>query len=294
MDKPAISVITPVYKVENFIERCLDSILAQTFRDWEAICVDDGSPDGCPAILERYAAMDPRFKVIHQDNAGAAVARNTALKQAQGDYILMVDSDDFIHPQLMEICMEMVRRTGADMVAYTYNRSYHTWGEIRHVLHLPDARKIRYHHYDIPNIEYKLTDDLYQWATEDPHPKDIDIRWAVKHCQPWRCMISAAVAREVEFCPGIMYEDVPWWGEILLRVGRTCIINLPIYYYYPNKTGYIHSATQLFRIDCLEKAIRRSEDIYLLKATHEQQKLWEKNFLRFFRHNLEKKRRRYC
>lgn len=291
--RPAISVITPVYKVEAFLERCLRSLQAQTFQDWEAILVDDGSPDRCPEILDRYAAADHRFKVIHQANAGAAVARNNALKHVTGDYCLMVDSDDFIHPQLMEICMAMVRRTGADMVAYTYDRAYHTWGEIRHFLHLPDAKDIRFRHFDIKGIEFKLTDNIYDWATEESHPRDIDIRWAVKHCQPWRCMISSAVAAQVEFCPGIMYEDVPWWGEILLGVKKTCIINLPLYFYYPNKTGYIHSSTQLYRIESLEKALRCSEDIYLRKGTREQQLIWEKRFLSRFRRALEKKRQRY-
>lgn len=93
---PQVSIIVPVYKVEPYIRRCLDSILAQTFTDWECILVDDGSPDDCGVICDEYAAKDSRFKVIHQENQGASVARNSALECVKGDYILFIDSDDVI------------------------------------------------------------------------------------------------------------------------------------------------------------------------------------------------------
>ena len=90
------SIIIPVYNVEPYLRQCLDSVLAQTFGDWEAICVNDGSTDGSAAILEEYAVKDSRFKVITQANAGLSAARNTGLKEAQGDYVLFLDSDDWL------------------------------------------------------------------------------------------------------------------------------------------------------------------------------------------------------
>ena len=95
MNMPKISIIVPVYKVEKYINRCIDSILTQTFTDFELILVDDGSPDNCPAVCDRYANQDNRVKVIHKKNGGVSSARNSALDIAQGEYITFCDGDDY-------------------------------------------------------------------------------------------------------------------------------------------------------------------------------------------------------
>ena len=89
-----ISVIVPVYKVEPYLRRCVDSILAQTYQDLEVILVDDGSPDNCPEICDEYAAQDERIKVIHKANGGLSSARNAGLDAASGDWVSFIDSDD--------------------------------------------------------------------------------------------------------------------------------------------------------------------------------------------------------
>ena len=98
MNKPLISVIVPVYKVEAYLPRCVDSILGQTHENFELILVDDGSPDGCGALCDRYAQQDERVRVIHQKNAGVSAARNGGLDAAAGDYIAFADSDDWVEP----------------------------------------------------------------------------------------------------------------------------------------------------------------------------------------------------
>ncbi|MDR2409141.1 MAG: glycosyltransferase, partial [Bacteroidales bacterium] len=90
-----LSIIVPVYKVEPYLRRCIDSILAQTFTDFECILIDDGSPDGCPAICDEYAEKDKRIMVIHQENEGVSAARNAGLDIAKGEWIGFVDSDDW-------------------------------------------------------------------------------------------------------------------------------------------------------------------------------------------------------
>ena len=95
---PEISVIVPVYKVEPYLYRCVDSILAQTFQDFELILVDDGSPDGCPAICDAYAQQDSRVHVIHQENSGLSAARNAGMDIATGKYMMFCDSDDYVSP----------------------------------------------------------------------------------------------------------------------------------------------------------------------------------------------------
>lgn len=111
-----ISIIVPVYKVEKYLPRCLDSILAQTFADFECILIDDDSPDNCPAICDEYASRDNRIVVIHRENKGVAVARDTGLKKAGGEFVYFVDSDDWIEPKSLELLYKKQQETGADIV----------------------------------------------------------------------------------------------------------------------------------------------------------------------------------
>lgn len=112
---PQISVIVPVYKVEPYIHSCVDSILEQTYTDFELILVDDGSPDNCGAICDEYAKKDNRIKVIHKSNEGAASARNVGLKCARGDYIAFIDSDDAVAPVYIERLYDMITENDADI-----------------------------------------------------------------------------------------------------------------------------------------------------------------------------------
>lgn len=98
---PKVSIIVPVYKAEKFLHRCVDSILAQTFTDWECILVDDGSPDGSGAICDEYAAKDARIKVIHKENGGVSSARNNGLSRAEGEWVTFVDSDDRLEGEII-------------------------------------------------------------------------------------------------------------------------------------------------------------------------------------------------
>ena len=107
-----ISVIVPVYKVEKYIKRCIDSILIQTFQDFELILVDDGSPDKCSQICEKYAQRDERIVVLHRENGGLSAARNTGIDwtflNSESKYITFIDSDDWIHPQYLDILYQAV------------------------------------------------------------------------------------------------------------------------------------------------------------------------------------------
>ena len=101
-EKPLLSIIVPVYDVERYLPKCIDSILAQTFTDFELILVEDGSPDNCPVLCDAAAAKDARVRVIHQKNKGLSGARNTGIDNAQGDYLIFVDSDDTVEQTLVE------------------------------------------------------------------------------------------------------------------------------------------------------------------------------------------------
>ena len=111
-----VSIIVPIYKVEDYIRECIDSILAQTYPDFELILVDDGSPDICGRICDDYAKGDNRIKVVHKVNGGISSARNAGLEVAKGDWIMHVDGDDWIEPDMIKSLIEAAQATGADLV----------------------------------------------------------------------------------------------------------------------------------------------------------------------------------
>ena len=114
------SVIVPIYRVEPYLRQCVDSVLAQTYRDFELILVDDGSPDGCPAICDEYAVKDARVKVIHKPNGGLVSARQAGLQAAQGEYIAPVDGDDWVAPDFLEQAAKILDAYDVDMVSFGY------------------------------------------------------------------------------------------------------------------------------------------------------------------------------
>ena len=119
---PKISVIVPVYNVEKYLARCIDSILDQSFADFEVILVDDGSPDKSGEICEYYKAQDNRIVVIHQNNEGQASARNRALDIAKGEYISFIDSDDYVHPDMFSTLIRIITESKSDLVLFGYTK----------------------------------------------------------------------------------------------------------------------------------------------------------------------------
>ena len=115
-----ISVVLPVYNVANYLRKCLDSLVNQTFKDFEVICVNDGSTDLSLGILEGYAVSDSRFKIITQENQGLSGARNTGIKHVQGDYVLFVDSDDWLEENALELLYEHVKGFNSDITMFKF------------------------------------------------------------------------------------------------------------------------------------------------------------------------------
>lgn len=126
MDK-LISVIVPIYNVEKYLTKCIESIINQTYENLEIILVDDGSPDNCPIICDEYAKRDSRVKVIHKKNGGLSDARNAGLDIATGEYIMFIDSDDFVEIDMMESMMNNMIDNNVDLVVcnikYIYDNS---------------------------------------------------------------------------------------------------------------------------------------------------------------------------
>lgn len=118
---PEISVIVPVYKVEKYLEKCIDSILNQTFKNFELILIDDGSPDRCGEMCDEYAEKDDRIHVIHQENRGVSAARNAGIKKASGNYIIFIDSDDYLEKDMFQIMINVAKEKETDVVTCAIN-----------------------------------------------------------------------------------------------------------------------------------------------------------------------------
>ena len=114
------SVIVPIYNIEKYIKRCIDSVLSQTFDDFELILVDDGSPDNCPKICDEYAEKDHRIKVVHKENGGLVSARQAGISIAKGDYVFNLDGDDAITSDALMSAYNIILDTKADMVSFSY------------------------------------------------------------------------------------------------------------------------------------------------------------------------------
>ncbi len=130
---PLISIIVPVYRTEQYLRQCVDSLLAQTYTHIEIILVDDGSPDRSGEICEEYADKDSRVKVIHQENGGLSAARNTGLNHISGEYVMFVDSDDWISPDNCEKAVAVALERNVDVVIWSYRREYPDKSLDRHI-----------------------------------------------------------------------------------------------------------------------------------------------------------------
>ena len=207
-----ISVIVPVYKAEAFINRCVDSILAQTFTDFELILVDDGSPDESGAICDEYAAKDERIHVIHQQNQGQAAARNHALdwvfSNSDSKYIGFVDSDDWVHPRYLELLREGIRR---------YDVNICQCGHIE-----TDGSKA------LPPFS-----EVFSCITPEEQ--------YVHHYSAfmWDKLFARSCWEKMRFPVGQIYEDLAIWYKILFRESRLALIDEALYYYFvnPNSTA---------------------------------------------------------
>lgn len=124
MDSSLISLIVPVYQVEDYLEDCINSLLAQTYKNIEILLIDDGSADGCGRICDAYAGKDARVRVVHQENQGTSAARNTGMRLARGEYIGFVDADDCLSPVFVEELYALICRHHADIAACTYTRDW--------------------------------------------------------------------------------------------------------------------------------------------------------------------------
>ena len=220
-----ISVIVPVYKVEKYLRHCVDSILSQTYKDFELLLIDDGSPDGCPQICEEYAEMDSRVRVIHKPNGGLISARNEGILAAKGDYVCIMDGDDWALENMLQFIHETVSQSPVplDMVLFAANNVYADHLE-ETVNNVPEG------YYDRERLEkeifpFLLTDTRkgLQVGVIQAHTWDKAFR---------RDLLLKYYTREERIR---VFTDVPMTYECLLHSRNVYICNERLYMY--NKTN---------------------------------------------------------
>lgn len=276
---PKISIIIPIYNVEKYLRRCLDSVSNQTFSDWEAICVDDGTKDSCGKIIDEYAARDSRFVALHKENGGLSDARNEGIKLAKGEFIVYLDSDDFIHPQTFEIALSIQERSGAEMVSWYKDKAYRNKLILRMLFNSENVNfkpSSFYRSYDASAVEFDYTDDVISKATEYSHPKDIEN--PIKHCYVWRHLIRREILDGISFEKGLSFEDFPWWSAVLLKNPKTAYTMLPLYYYYCNMSSIDRSSSRGKKISSWVRGLGLVLDLYAKEATPHQMECWIANF----------------
>lgn len=240
--EPLVSVIVPVYKVEQYLPRCIDSIIGQTYENLEIILVDDGSPDSCGKICDEYAAKDPRIKVIHKENAGVSAARNTGLDTATGEYIMFVDSDDYLALDATEVLYTRMQRDGSDMAVG------------KHIEIYDDGR----------------TDDLFcRWMEDSVYTANqVYEKLGHTQCVPvaaWGKLYRREIFEGVRFNNLVCGEDLCLHIQILEKSKKVSVTNKLIYYYYQRTTSVMHSTNPRKQYDQIEA------NLYAAKVLWERQ-----------------------
>lgn len=232
-----VSIGIPIYNVEEYLRECLDSIMNQTFKNFEVIMVDDGSTDNSFNICQEFAARDSRFKLIHQANIGVAGARNTCLKHMKGEYISWVDSDDKVEPNYLERLLEVQNETQADLVdGYNYG--------------FKDGMR---YYYDLTHISPTL--DAVEISKEELFLRLLEGFRIVL----WGNLAKKELYQGVYFITGKNYEDNGTRFKLYFRANKIVILPEPLYGYRGGRKGSI--MTNKNTSETLKKKLQDFEDI---------------------------------
>lgn len=210
MRRPLISVIVPVYKVEDVLARCLDSLCRQSLQNIEILLVDDASPDRCGAICEAYAEKDPRFRVIHHpENRGLSAARNTGIANASADYLMFVDSDDWVHEDFCKLPYGCAVQNNAELVMFGYRNVFDNA-----LKHKADSfvNTIR--------AGYKTRDEA------------IELSFKIYGMVAWNKLYSKKLFDDISYPVGRLYEDTATTYKLIWKAVTIYCLENVLYFYY--------------------------------------------------------------
>lgn len=219
---PKVSIVVPIYKVEKYLHRCVDSILNQTYENIEVVLVNDGSPDHCGEIIDEYATADLRVKAVHKKNGGLSDARNAGMKYVIGYYTLFVDSDDWLERNMIE---EMVKKSleyKADVVQSGFYYAYDDYLLFDNHFYSKDASPIV--------------------LDRQPLMSELVKNEKVKNFA-WGKLYKTKIIRDILFEKGVLFEDVFWAHQVMHRVNKYLILHQPMVYYRQRNDSIVATYT---------------------------------------------------
>ena len=225
---PTISVVVPVYKVEAYLHRCVDSILRQTYRDFELILVDDGSPDNCGQICDEYARTDDRIHVIHQANGGLSAARNAGIDWAfagsDSQWFTFIDSDDWVHPEMLERLLNAAERNNTAVSVCGYGE---TEGKD-------------------PAVEPET------WNCQCVEPEWFYVNHFINATVAWGKLYRRELFETIRYPVGKLHEDEFVTYKLLVESGRIAVMAAPLYAYFVNLSGITKKGWSPRKLDAWE------------------------------------------
>lgn len=230
-----ISIIVPVYKVEAYLEKCILSLINQTYHEIEILLIDDGSPDRSGAICDEYALKDDRIKVVHKPNAGQAIARNTGIEIATGDYLAFVDSDDFLHPEMCGFLLRNLEEGGADIAICAFKMVYD---------HADVSDHTSYKTQLFTNIE--ALDLFFTFS-------------AINMTVVWNKLYKKSLFDELRFPVDSIREDEAISYQLIYNSGKISITNRLMYFYFQRDDSFVHvkdARKELCLADTFEERLR--------------------------------------
>ena len=227
-----ISVIVPVYKVEPYLDRCVESIVNQTYRNLEIILVDDGSPDNCPAMCDAWAEKDSRIKVIHKENGGLSDARNAGMAAASGELIGFVDSDDWIDKEMYQLLYERMIADGSDISAC----------DVQFVYDDSAAAKLSAN----TQSAYYCAEDALRYLIHGEKFRAV----------AWNKLYRKQLLQKETFPIGRYHEDEFFTYRILSKAFRLTYVDVPLYF-YRQRSGSIMDSVSIKHLDALDAGLER-------------------------------------
>jgi glycosyltransferase involved in cell wall biosynthesis len=258
---PLFSIIIPVYKVEDYLHKCVNSVLDQNFNDIEVILVDDGSPDNCPKICDQFAEKDKRVKVIHKKNGGLSDARNFGIKAATGDYLLFLDSDDYwIEKDFLNKLSETIKlASDVEIINFGWIKYYQSSNHF-----VPDKRNFSV----IKTNDINTNENIMVLLQ-----KDLFVASAWNKC----IKRSFVVENQFFFKVGLRSEDMDWCGRILYSKPVMTCVDIKPYIYIQDRIGSITSRVDLGHLRDIIGMIKEAQDNS--KSLNGQDKM---NYLSFY------------
>lgn len=234
-EKKLISIIIPVYNAEKYLDNCLETLVDQTYPHIEIILVDDGSPDRSPEICDKFAAQDARIKVIHKANEGVSAARNCGILASKGNYIMFVDSDDWVELNFVEVMLNTLIQYDADIVNCQYILENKNYKKFDSYIKYDNFMKNNYESIKILNEDSIVTNHL------------------------WRNIFKRKLFKNIKFPVGKNYEDICVMHDLFFNSDKIVFIGNTLYHYFSNECSIVHTKSFSNYKDAIDALLVRAE-----------------------------------